>query len=166
MDSAGRPRRRRLDPADVMTRDVLVLNGPNLNLLGVRQPEHYGRETLADVDEVCRRAGAALGLRVECRQSNAEGELVSWIQQARGARGGLMINAGGYSHTSVAILDALLAFDGPVIEVHMSNILARESFRRRSYISLAASGTICGLGSAGYRLGLDALAGLLDKAET
>ena len=147
-----------------MTRDVLVINGPNLNLLGTRQPEIYGRETLADIDALCRRAGEALGLRVECRQSNAEGELVGWIQQARGARNGLAINAGGYSHTSVAIMDALLAFDGPVVEVHMSNIHAREDFRRHSYVSLAADGVICGLGGTGYRLALDALAAMLDGA--
>ena len=144
-----------------MTRDVLVLNGPNLNLLGARQPHIYGRETLADIEALCRRAGESLGLAVECRQSNCVGELIGWIQRARGARDGLLINAGGYSHTSIAIMDALLAFDGPVVEVHMSNIQAREEFRRRSLVSPAADGVICGFGGAGYRLGLDALAGLL-----
>ena len=144
-----------------MTRDVLVLNGPNLNLLGARQPHIYGRETLADIEALCRRAGESLGLAVECRQSNGEGELIGWIQRARGARDGLLINAGGYSHTSIAIMDALLAFEGPVVEVHMSNIQAREEFRRHSRVSPAADGVICGFGAAGYRLGLDALAGLL-----
>lgn len=147
-----------------MPRPVLVLNGPNLNLLGVRQPDIYGRETLADVDALCRRAGRELGLAVACRQSNSEGELIDWIQQARGEREGIVINAGGYSHTSVAIMDALLAFDGPAVEVHMSNVLAREPFRRRSWVSLAARGAICGFGSAGYRLALKALAGVLAEA--
>lgn len=147
-----------------MTRPVLVLNGPNLNMLGVRQPGIYGRETLADVDALCRRAGRELGLAVACRQSNSEGELIDWIQGARGEREGIVINAGGYSHTSVAIMDALLAFDGPAVEVHMSNVLAREPFRRRSWVSLAARGAICGFGSAGYRLALKALAGMLAEA--
>lgn len=147
-----------------MPRPVLVLNGPNLNLLGVRQPDIYGRETLADVDALCRRAGRELGLAVACRQSNSEGALIDWIQQARGEREGIVINAGGYSHTSVAIMDALLAFDGPAVEVHMSNVLAREPFRRRSWVSLAARGAICGFGSAGYRLALKALAGVLAEA--
>ena len=144
-----------------MTRSVLVLNGPNLNMLGLRQPEIYGRETLADVEALCRGAGRALGLAVECRQSNSEGELVTWIQQARGAFDAIVLNAGGYSHTSVAILDALLAFDAPVAEVHMSNIHARDEFRRRSYVTLGARGAICGFGAAGYRMALDALAALL-----
>ena len=147
-----------------MTRPVLVLNGPNLNMLGVRQPGIYGRETLADVDALCRSAGRELGLAVACRQSNAEGALIDWIQGARGEREGIVINAGGYSHTSVAIMDALLAFDGPAVEVHMSNVLAREPFRRRSWVSLAARGAICGFGSAGYRLALKALAGMLAEA--
>lgn len=147
-----------------MTRPVLVLNGPNLNMLGVRQPGIYGRETLADVDALCLRAGRELGLAVACRQSNAEGALIDWIQGARGEREGIVINAGGYSHTSVAIMDALLAFDGPAVEVHMSNVLAREPFRRRSWVSLAARGAICGFGSAGYRLALKALAGILAEA--
>lgn len=140
---------------------VLAINGPNLNLLGVRQPEIYGRETLADVDALCRRAGERLGLDVECRQSNAEGELIDWIQGARGAADGIAINPGGYSHTSVAIMDALLAFEGPAVEVHMSNVLAREPFRRRSYVSLAVRGTVCGFGSLGYRLALAALARMI-----
>lgn len=147
-----------------MTRPVLVLNGPNLNMLGVRQPGIYGRETLADVDALCRSAGRELGLAVACRQSNSEGALIDWIQGARGEREGIVINAGGYSHTSVAIMDALLAFDGPAVEVHMSNVLAREPFRRRSWVSLAARGAICGFGSAGYRLALKALAGILAEA--
>ena len=153
-----------------MNRSVLVLNGPNLNLLGARQPDIYGRETLADVDALCRREGERLGLAVECRQSNAEGELIDWIHSARvaggarGAVGGIAINPGGYSHTSVAIMDALLAFEGPAVEVHMSNVLAREPFRRHSYVSLAVTGTVCGFGGAGYRLALTALAHMLDEA--
>lgn len=144
-----------------MTPRVLAINGPNLNLLGARQPEIYGRETLADVDALCRRAGERLGLDVECRQSNAEGELIDWIQGARGEADGIAINPGGYSHTSVAIMDALLAFEGPAVEVHMSNVLARELFRRRSYVSLAVRGTVCGFGSFGYRLALAALARMI-----
>lgn len=145
-----------------MTRGVLVLNGPNLNMLGIRQPEFYGRETLADVDALCRDVATRLGFEVECRQSNLEGELIGWVQEARGAFDGIVINAGGYSHTSVALLDSLLVFEGPVVEVHMSNILARDAFRHRSYVSLAAVGTICGFGGVGYRLGLEALAEIFD----
>ncbi len=146
-----------------MERSVLVLNGPNLNLLGTRQPEIYGRETLADVESLCRHAAAAAGLQVECRQTNSEGTLIDWIQQARQSFDGIIINAGGYSHTSIAIMDALLAFDGPVIEVHMSNIHTRDPFRRHSYMSLAARSVICGLGSAGYRLAIAGLAEMLDE---
>ncbi len=137
---------------------ILVLNGPNLNLLGEREPAIYGRQTLADIEAGCAAHGAALGLAVELRQSNAEGELVTWVQEARRRHHGLIVNAGAYSHTSVALLDALLAVDLPVIEVHLSNPFRREAFRHRSYVSLAATGVICGLGADGYRLALDALA--------
>ncbi len=137
---------------------VLILNGPNLNLLGTRQPEIYGRETLADIEAACRRHAGGLGLDVDFRQSNHEGELVDWIQQARGRAAGMIVNAGAYTHTSVAMLDALLAVELPVVEVHLSNIHRREEFRRHSYISQAARGMICGFGSHGYILALDALA--------
>jgi 3-dehydroquinate dehydratase II len=140
---------------------ILILNGSNLNMLGVRQPEIYGRTTLADIEAQCRERGAALGMEVEFRQSNHEGELVTWIQQARDTADGIIINAGAYTHTSVAILDALKVAELPVIEVHISNIHARESFRHHSYISPAATGIIVGLGPQGYLLALDALANLL-----
>lgn len=142
---------------------VLILNGPNLNLLGTREPEIYGRLTLAALEEACRAKGEALGLSVTCRQSNHEGELVGWIQEARQQQDGLVINAGAYTHTSVALLDALRAVGLPVIEVHLSNIFRRESFRHHSYISEAADGVICGLGKTGYLLALEALAQLLDS---
>jgi 3-dehydroquinate dehydratase-2 len=144
-----------------MARTALVLNGPNLNLLGTRQPEIYGAETLAEVEALCHETAHGLDIRVDFRQSNLEGELVTWIQEARGRFDGVLINAGAYTHTSIAILDALLASELPVVEVHMSNIHAREPFRRRSYVSLAAKGMICGFGGDGYRLGLLALAGLI-----
>ncbi len=137
---------------------VLVLNGPNLNLLGTREPEIYGRETLAEIDARCARRGDALGLRVSCRQSNAEGELVGWVQEARGRFAALIVNAGAYTHTSIALLDALRSFDGPILEVHLSNIHRREAFRHVSYVSLAADGVIAGLGSLGYELALEAAA--------
>lgn len=137
---------------------ILVLNGPNLNLLGTREPDVYGRETLADLEAACRAHGQRLGLGVDFRQSNHEGELVGWIQEAREAHAGIAINAGAYTHTSVAILDALRAAGLPTIEVHLSNVFQREEFRHRSYISPAALGVICGLGTDGYRYALDALA--------
>ena len=140
---------------------VLILNGPNLNLLGTREPEIYGHMTLADVEEACQAKAVSLGLSATCKQSNHEGELVSWIQQARTEQDGLIINAGAYTHTSVALLDALLACERPIIEVHLSNIFRRESFRHHSYISQAADGVICGLGKTGYLLALEALAQLL-----
>ena len=140
---------------------VLILNGPNLNMLGTREPEVYGRQTLADIEHDCQSHAGPLGLTVEARQSNSEGQLVDWIQQASGQYRGLIINPGAYSHTSVAILDALMAVDLPVIEVHLSNIHRRESFRHHSYVSRAALGVICGLGAQGYLLALDALAHLL-----
>jgi len=146
-----------------MTRLVYVLNGPNLNMLGVREPEIYGSETLADLRVRTEKAATGKGLAVEFRQSNIEGELVNWVQEARGKAQGIIINAGGYTHTSVAILDALQAVALPVIEVHLSNIFRRDQFRQHSYISLAATGVICGLGSQGYELAVEAMAGILDK---
>jgi 3-dehydroquinate dehydratase-2 len=140
---------------------VLVLNGPNLNMLGKRQPEIYGRETLADVETACRAEAGRLGLPIEFFQSNHEGALVDRIQQAREGNAGIVINAGAYTHTSVAILDALNAAELPVIEVHLSNIHRREAFRQHSYVSQAAIGMIAGLGSQGYLFALQALARLL-----
>ena len=140
-----------------MTPIILVLNGPNLNMLGTRQPEIYGRETLADIEADCRRHGETLGLSVDFRQSNHEGELVTWIQQSRGRASGIILNAGAYTHTSIAILDALLVAELPVVEVHLSNIHQREAFRHHSYVSKAARGMICGFGSHGYILALDAI---------
>ena len=143
---------------------VFVLNGPNLNMLGKRQPKVYGRVTLADVDKLCRIRAEALGLAIEFRQTNLEGELVGWIQEARQAAAGIVINAGAYTHTSVAILDALLTAEKPVIEVHISNVFRRESFRHHSYVSSAAAGVIVGCGPLGYALALEALAGQIRGA--
>lgn len=137
---------------------VLVLNGPNLNLLGLREPEVYGRTTLADIEQRCIAEGKRLGLQVECRQSNIEGELVTWVQQARGSKAGLVINPGAYTHSSIALLDALKAVDLPSVEVHLSNIHRREEFRRHSYVSMGVTGVIAGLGAEGYVLALTALA--------
>jgi 3-dehydroquinate dehydratase-2 len=142
---------------------ILIVNGPNLNMLGSRQPEVYGHETLADIEAACHAHGATLGQSVEFRQSNHEGDLVAWIQGARGRCAGIVVNAGAYTHTSIAILDALLACEVPAIEVHLSNIHQRESFRHHSYVARAARGMICGLGSHGYLLALDALARLLQR---
>ena len=143
---------------------VFVLNGPNLNMLGQRQPKVYGRATLADVEKLCRARAEDLGLAVDFRQSNLEGELVGWIQEARKAAAGIVINAGAYTHTSVAILDALLTAEKPVIEVHISNVFRRESFRHHSYVSPAAMGVIVGCGPLGYGLALEALAGQIRGA--
>lgn len=142
---------------------VFVLNGPNLNMLGVREPEIYGHETLIDLCARTEKAASARNLRIDFRQSNIEGEIVGWVQEARGKARGIIINAGGYTHTSVAILDALQAVALPVIEVHLSNIFRRDQFRQHSYISLAATGVICGLGAKGYELAIDAMAEILTK---
>ncbi len=141
-----------------MAPSVLVLNGPNLNLLGTREPDVYGRETLDGIADTCRARAAGLGLVVEFRQSNDEGELVTWVQQAPQDHAALIVNAGAYTHTSVALLDALSAIDLPIVEVHLSNIHRREEFRHLSYVSKAADGVICGLGGQGYELALEALA--------
>jgi 3-dehydroquinate dehydratase-2 len=144
-----------------VTQPILVLNGPNLNLLGQRQPEIYGRETLADVEAALARLAAELGVAVACHQSNHEGQLVDWIQEARKDAAGIIINPGAYSHTSVAILDALNAFEGPVLEVHISNIHKREAFRHHSFVSSRAEGVIAGFGTEGYLLALRRMAGLV-----
>ncbi|MCZ6509704.1 MAG: type II 3-dehydroquinate dehydratase [Alphaproteobacteria bacterium] len=136
---------------------VWVLNGPNLNLLGEREPDTYGSETLADIEKRCAKAAKQAGLKLEFRQTNHEGELVEWIQEARESASGLAINAGAYTHTSVAVHDALRLLAIPIVEVHLSNIFAREEFRRHSYVSAAATGVICGFGGDSYVLALQAL---------
>jgi len=133
-----------------MPTNILVLHGPNLNMLGTREPDIYGHETLEDVNALIQKQAKELGVTVECRQSNNEGELVTWIQQARDVATAIVINAGAYTHTSVAIADALRAVGLPVYEVHLSNIYQRESFRHHSYISELAVAVICGLGPDGY----------------
>jgi len=140
---------------------VYVLNGPNLNLLGVREPEIYGSETLADLRARAEAEAERNGVTLDFRQSNIEGELVNWVQEARSKAKGIIINAGAYTHTSVAIVDALQAAELPVIEVHLSNIFRRDQFRQHSYVSLAATGVICGLGGTGYELAIKAMAGIL-----
>ena len=137
---------------------VLVLNGPNLNMLGMREPDVYGRESLADIEAKSRKHGERLGLAVECRQSNSEGQLIDWIQDARNNQDALVLNPGGYSHSSIAIMDALLAAQLPLIEVHLSNIHRREAFRHHSYVSKVADAVLCGFGSQGYLMALDTLA--------
>jgi len=145
-----------------MPKTVYVLNGPNLNLLGTREPEIYGRATLADVEKLCRNTAQQYGLSIEFRQSNHEGQIIDWIQEA-GARNaaGVVINPAGYTHTSVAILDALLALHAPVIEVHISDINSREPFRRHSYVSQAARGVISGQGIEGYARAISDLAAMI-----
>ena len=148
-----------------MTRLVYVLNGPNLNLLGRRQPEIYGRETLADVERDCRALAAELDLDLRFHQSNREYEIIDWVHEAREDAGGIVINPAAFTHTSVAILDALNTFEGPVMEVHISNVHKREAFRHHSYVSLRADGVIAGLGTQGYLLALRRVAHLLDGAK-
>jgi 3-dehydroquinate dehydratase-2 len=141
---------------------VFVLNGPNLNMLGMREPATYGYDTLADVELRCSARATALDLTINFRQTNHEGQLVEWIHEARDAADGIILNAGALTHTSIAVLDALNAAELPVIEVHLSNIFRRESFRHHSYVSLAANGVICGLGPQGYELALEAIASLIE----
>lgn len=145
---------------------VAVLNGPNMNMLGLRQPALYGADTLDDVEQLCSETAEALDLAIDFRQSNHEGELVSWIQEFRSRAAGIVINPAGYTTTSVALMDALLASELPVIEVHVTNIHRREEFRQRSFVSLVAEGVICGLGIRGYALALTAMSDLLlDRRE-
>jgi len=146
-----------------MPAKILLVNGPNLNMLGSRQPELYGKETLPQIETRCKAAAKTLKLELDCFQSNHEGEIITAIQQAAKKYQGMIINAGAFSHTSVAILDALLVIPFPIIEVHLSNIFQREEFRHGSYVSTAAKGVICGLGSRGYLLALEALADLVKK---
>lgn len=145
-----------------MAKRVIILNGPNLNLLGTREKSIYGSETLADIEALCRTACENLGLACDFRQSNHEGELVDWIQSARKTADALVINPAAYSHTSVAIHDALRTLDKPIVEVHLSNIHQREPFRHHSYVSAVAQGVICGLGPRGYTLALEAVADILN----
>ena len=142
---------------------VFVLNGPNLNLLGLREPETYGRESLDDIHRLCVAVGKRLGISVEFRQSNIEGELVSWIQEARTAACGIVINAAAYTHTSVAIHDAIKASALPTVEVHLTNVYKREPFRHKSYVSDVAVGVICGFGSQGYELAIEALSRIVTQ---
>lgn len=140
---------------------ILIIHGPNLNLLGSREPEIYGHQTLADIDKLCQEKAETLGFSADCYQSNHEGELVTKVQESGKNYAGLIINGGAYTHTSVAIMDALLALKIPVIEVHLSNPLRREEFRHVSYIGRASKGSVCGFGANSYLLALDALKGLL-----
>jgi 3-dehydroquinate dehydratase II len=144
-----------------MSRLIFVLNGPNLNLLGKRQPHIYGHETLADVEADCRRVAGSHGLEVRFHQSNREYEIIDWIHEARDIAAGIVINPAAFTHTSVAILDALNTFEPPVIEVHISNVHKRETFRHHSYVSLRADGVIAGLGTQGYSLAVERLARLI-----
>ena len=148
-----------------MAKPIYVLNGPNLNLLGTREPEVYGKETLDDLRQRCERKAKSLGLAVDFRQSNLEGELVTWIQEARTEASGVIVNAGAFTHTSIAMLDALLACPVPSIEVHLTNIFTREPFRHRSYISKAAKGVICGFGGLGYEFAIEALAATISPGQ-
>jgi len=145
-----------------MSKLVYILNGPNLNLLGKRQPEIYGHDTLADVEANCRRVADEFGLQCKLLQSNHEGQIIDWIHEARETAGGIIINPGAFTHTSVAILDALNAFEGPVFEVHISNVHKRESFRHHSYVSLRADGVMAGFGIEGYALAMRRLGSLIN----
>jgi 3-dehydroquinate dehydratase-2 len=149
-----------------MSRRVVILNGPNLNLLGKRQPHIYGAETLADVERDCRALANELKVELEFHQSNREYELIDWIHAARETAGGIVINPAAFTHTSVAILDALNTFEGPVIEVHISQVHKREAFRHHSYVSHRADAVIAGAGTQGYLLGLRRVATLLDQRKT
>ncbi|KIZ37598.1 3-dehydroquinate dehydratase [Rhodopseudomonas palustris] len=146
-------------PETAGPRTVYVLNGPNLNLLGTREPEVYGRATLADVDKLCAETAERFGLTALCRQSNHEGELIDWIHEAHAGKAvGIVLNAGGYTHTSIALHDALVAVQIPAIEVHVSNVYARDAFRHHSFIAKAAFASLCGFGIDGYRLAITGLA--------
>jgi 3-dehydroquinate dehydratase II len=152
-----------MDQLAAMAKPVFILNGPNLNLLGTREPDIYGSETLADIASRCQARAKSLGLMVEARQSNSEAELIGWVQEARSAACAIVINAAAYSHTSIALHDALKTAGVPVIEIHLSNIYKREAFRHRSHVSPVAHGVICGFGGHGYELALEALAEILSR---
>ena len=149
-----------------MPKPIYVLNGPNLNLLGVREPEIYGHETLGDIQARCERRAASLGHDIVFRQSNHEGELIDWVQEAREKACALVINPAGYGHTSVALLDALNTLQAPIVECHLSNPAARERFRRSTYVSLAAKGVVSGFGAVSYELAIEAAAGLIRGAQS
>ena len=142
---------------------LLILNGPNLNLLGTRQPEIYGHATLQDVEKLCQNKAAAADIHIQFEQSNHEGVLVDWIQAAKAKHDGIILNAGAYTHTSIALYDALTSIELPAIELHVSNVFSREPFRHQSYISNIAIGVICGFGAAGYPLAMDAMLGHLKQ---
>jgi len=146
-----------------MPRTVLILNGPNLNLLGTREPEIYGTVTLEAIRKSCEKTAASLDMICDFRQTNTEGELVDWVQQARQGADGLVINAAAYSHTSVALHDALKAIDLPAVEVHLSNVFAREEFRHHSFVANAVMGSICGFGVTGYELAIEAISRTLQR---
>lgn len=150
-------------PCLTMSKKILILNGPNLNLLGTREPEIYGSQTLKDVEAMCNKSALALDLEIDFRQSNHEGILVDWIQEARVSFDAIIINPAAYTHTSVAILDALSCVEKPIIEVHLSNIHKREEFRHISYVSKIATGVICGLGTDGYVIAMDSLSRILSS---
>jgi 3-dehydroquinate dehydratase-2 len=149
-----------------MSKTILILNGPNLNLLGTREPHIYGSTTLAEVQAMCEARARSHGLGVTFRQSNHEGPIVDWIQEAIKTAGAIIINPAGFTTTSIAILDALKMFTGPIVEVHISNIHRRESFRHHSYVSLAATGVICGLGVQGYEFAIDAVHRMMQQAKS
>lgn len=140
-----------------MSPPIFVLNGPNLNMLGKREPAIYGSATLDDVRRIVETHAAAAGVATDFRQTNHEGELIEWVHEARDGASGIVLNAGAYTHTSIALFDALKSAERPVVEVHLSNIFARESFRHHSYVAMAAVGVICGFGPRGYTMALDAL---------
>ncbi len=148
-----------------MTHSILILNGPNLNLLGTRQPEVYGPTTLADIEALCRAKATALGVEMTFHQTNHEGEMIDLLHDARGKHSGVILNAGAYTHTSVALMDAISSIILPVIELHLSNIHAREDFRKTSYIARVAIGQICGFGAAGYPLAMEAMADYLGDSD-
>jgi 3-dehydroquinate dehydratase-2 len=144
-----------------MTNSILILNGPNLNMLGIREPEVYGADTIYDIEKLCKRRATELGFSIDFHQSNSEGKLVDLIQEANEKHAAIILNAGAYTHTSIAILDALRSIDLPIIEVHLSNIFQRENYRHISYVSEAANGIICGLGSHSYELAIEAMVKLI-----
>ena len=146
-----------------MNDTIYILNGPNLNLLGKRQPELYGSKTLNDVEKSCNAIASEKAFKIDLRQSNSEAKLIDWIHEARNIGAGLVINPAAYSHTSIAIMDALMAFEGPVIEVHVSNIHKREEFRHQSYVSLRADGVIAGLGVKGYEFAVMKILEILES---
>ena len=149
-----------------MAKTIYVLNGPNLNLLGTREPETYGHASLADVEKLCKATAARFALAADCRQSNREGELIEFVHEARAKQAaGIIINAGGYSHTSIALHDALVAVKIPTVEVHISNVYAREDFRHHSFTARAAFASLCGFGIDGYRLAINGLAAKIGAKE-